>query len=62
MRVDIKKHCLTNQTALLALAEREGFEPSVRYHRTHDFQSCSLSRSDTSPRRVTYFNSIRESK
>ena len=33
----------------LYLAEREGFEPSVRYHRTHDFQSCSLSRSDTSP-------------
>ena len=33
------------------MAEREGFEPSVRYHRTHDFQSCSLSRSDTSPYR-----------
>ena len=31
------------------LAEREGFEPSVRYQRTHTFQACSLSRSDTSP-------------
>ena len=24
------------------LAEREGFEPSVRDYRTHDFQSCAL--------------------
>ncbi len=24
------------------MAEREGFEPSVRDYRTHDFQSCAL--------------------
>ena len=32
----------------LVLAEREGFEPSVRF-RTHTFQACSFDRSDTSP-------------
>lgn len=32
-----------------AMAERQGFEPWVRDNRTHDFQSCSFSRSDTSP-------------
>src|SRR3569833_555735 len=31
------------------LAEREGFEPSVRFWRTHTFQACSFDRSDTSP-------------
>ena len=31
------------------MAERTGFEPAVRYTRTHAFQACSLSRSDTSP-------------
>ena len=31
------------------MAEREGFEPSVRGYRTHTFQACSFSRSDTSP-------------
>ena len=31
------------------MAEREGFEPSVRFWRTHTFQACSLNRSDTSP-------------
>ena len=34
------------------MAESERFELSVRYHRTHDFQSCSLSHSDNSPRRL----------
>ena len=32
------------------LAEREGFEPSVHFWRTHTFQACSFNRSDTSPR------------
>ena len=27
------------------LAERLGFEPRVRYQRTHDFQSCALDHS-----------------
>ena len=31
------------------LAEREGFEPSIRGYRIHTFQACSFSRSDTSP-------------
>ncbi len=31
------------------MAERGGFEPPVRFWRTHDFQSCRLSRSRTSP-------------
>jgi hypothetical protein len=35
-------------TGLVHLAEREGFEPSIRY-RIHTFQACSFSRSDTSP-------------
>ena len=37
------------------MAEREGFEPSVRVSsRTHDFQSCSFSLSDISPVSVLY--------
>ena len=35
--------------SLIQLAEREGFEPSVRCQRTHTFQACSFGRSDTSP-------------
>src|SRR6516165_11730160 len=34
---------------LLKMAEREGFEPSRRYKRLHDFQSCSFNHSDISP-------------
>ena len=33
----------------MKMAEREGFEPSVRFWRTHTFQACSFNRSDTSP-------------
>ena len=32
-----------------SMAERAGFEPAVRYERTHAFQACSISHSDTSP-------------
>ncbi len=31
------------------MAEREGFEPSVPFWGTHDFQSCAFNRSATSP-------------
>ena len=31
------------------MAEREGFEPSIRGYRIHTFQACSFDRSDTSP-------------
>ena len=34
--------CLGRQKCVFLLAEREGFEPSVRDYRTHDFQSCAL--------------------
>ncbi len=33
----------------MKMAEREGFEPSVRGYRTHTFQACSFNHSDTSP-------------
>ena len=42
-----------NQAGFLLLAEREGFEPSIRYKRIHTFQACSLSHSDTSPDSIT---------
>ena len=45
------KHQKAPCRGLLNLAEREGFEPSVRYSRTHTFQACSFDRSDTSPGR-----------
>ena len=38
------------------LAEREGFEPSIRYKRIHTFQACSFSHSDTSPEIVFCFH------
>ncbi len=31
------------------MAEREGFEPSRRYHRLHTFQACAFNHSATSP-------------
>ena len=33
----------------LYLAEREGFEPSIRYKRIHTFQACAFSHSAISP-------------
>ncbi len=33
----------------LELADREGFEPSVRFRRTHDFQSCAFDHSAIYP-------------
>src|SRR6266571_5674150 len=32
-----------------SLAERAGFEPAVRFWRTHAFQACTFDRSVTSP-------------
>ena len=31
------------------MAERAGFEPAVRFWRTHAFQACTFDRSVTSP-------------
>lgn len=45
----IQKKKVIHRITFLYVAERQGFEPWVRYNRTHDFQSCSFSRSDTSP-------------
>ena len=40
------------------MAEREGFEPSEPVlASSHDFQSCSFSRSDISPRRLVLYHS-----
>ncbi len=33
----------------LKMAEREGFEPSIRGYRIHTFQACSFNHSDISP-------------
>src|SRR4030066_2113655 len=42
---------------LCFLAERAGFEPAVHLcGHTHDFQSCSFSRSDISPVISIFFN------
>ena len=38
------------RAVFLYLAEREGFEPSIRGYRIHTFQACSFSHSDTSPK------------
>jgi hypothetical protein len=35
---------------LNAVAEKEGFEPSVGYEPTHAFQACDLNHSSTFPR------------
>ena len=34
------------------MAEREGFEPSIRYKRIHTFQACAFDHSATSPNSV----------
>lgn len=34
---------------LLMVAEKAGFEPAVRYYRTHAFQACTFNHSVTSP-------------
>ena len=44
-----KAHEKTVQKNLHCLAESQGFEPWVRYHPTHDFQSCALDHSANSP-------------
>lgn len=31
------------------MAERKGFEPSIRYKRIHAFQACDFNHSSTSP-------------
>ncbi len=43
----------------LYLAEREGFEPSIRYSRIHTFQACSFDHSDISPESTNSLNSAR---
>ncbi len=40
----------TGKKTVHCLAESQGFEPWVRYHPTHDFQSCALDHSANSPR------------
>lgn len=33
----------------IIVAEKAGFEPAVRYYRTHAFQACTFNHSVTSP-------------
>jgi hypothetical protein len=43
---------------LFYMAEREGFEPSIRDYRIHTFQACSFNHSDTSPDNLLIFNEL----
>ena len=36
------------------MAERKGFEPSIRYKRIHAFQACDFNHSSTFPRIENY--------
>jgi hypothetical protein len=50
LRVFLTIYYLLFTIYILLMAEREGFEPSVKLlDPTHDFQSCSFSLSDISP-------------
>ncbi len=51
LRVVLQVFCHLHKTCLKlgVLAEKEGFEPSVRDYRTHTFQACALNRSAISP-------------
>ena len=44
-----KKYSFTFNTLGVKLAERVGFEPTVRYNRTPDFESGPFDHSGTSP-------------
>ena len=44
---DVKKRA--RWRVILILAERKGFEPSIRYKRIHAFQACDFNHSSTSP-------------
>ena len=50
MKTLSRKHEKTVQINLHCMAESQGFEPWVRYHPTHDFQSCALDHSANSPK------------
>lgn len=45
----IRKKTLQTSVFLIKMADREGFEPSVRFGRTHDFQSCAFDHSAIYP-------------
>ena len=45
----IRKKTLLSSVFLIKMADREGFEPSVRFRRTHDFQSCAFDHSAIYP-------------
>ena len=43
------------------MAQRRGFEPPVGFRPTHDFQSCSLNRSDISALKLlVFYNNFRK--
>ena len=39
----------SSQVCYKIMAEREGFEPSIRGYRIHAFQACAFNHSATSP-------------
>ena len=47
-----------NGAFLICVAEREGFDPSIRDYRIHTFQACSFNHSDTSPDNLLIFNEL----
>ena len=47
----IRKKTLQTSVFLIKMAEKEGFEPSVRINRTTDFESAAFDHSATSPKR-----------
>ena len=49
LTISVNKKCHPMATFLIYLAEREGFEPSIRYKRIHTFQACAFDHSATSP-------------
>jgi hypothetical protein len=51
----LKKMDLKRSIFLTTMAEREGFEPSVRGYRTPDFESGTFDHSATSPELVLRF-------
>ncbi len=54
-------HSIFQAIRFCFLAERAGFEPAVHlWGHTHDFQSCSFSRSDISPRKTIFFYQYKE--
>src|SRR5690625_2794917 len=49
MRLNMRVSILLSIVVDVSLADREGFEPSIRYERIHAFQACAFNHSATCP-------------